>query len=388
MNTEKMFVRSITGLPSTVLFAIYIAFNQGQAQITVDELMGWVMVKDDDSVRQACETLVSLDLIGFRLGERGKKHYHLTDSAQQFLPGLTPVLPVMPGALPNPVPEKTETGKRMIIDAAISVPEKSETGLENSYFRPENSEKAHQNPVLPDSDTKNQGSINLIDDDESLSNKNINHHQSEPENQKLAAILENTGILWGDHLTIEEVPAGTSPDLALGWVCKIWADIRAGNDIRNPTGLLRTRLHSGRKRRILHDDLLPDEYRLAIGLPVAEVLPPHSPERLEEVIEQSRAELEAEQAKKRARQEKIRSAVADQVRDSWRGWINGLDVPRAWIETWLDDTSPVRWDGRTLTVAARNEFAVNWLAERFSSCRILGIDAALNFVCMHDWLED
>jgi hypothetical protein len=281
---------------------------------------------------------------------------------------------------------KSSSGENEEIQSRIKSSSENDENQQNWKKSSSEGQNSGQKWKKSSSDDEKQGSINLIDDDESISNKNINHHQSEPENAQLAVILENTLILWGDCLAVDDVPPATSPELALAWICKIWADIRSGNDIKNPTGLLRARLRSQKKRRVLHDDLLPDEYREAVGLPMVERLPLH--ERVEQALEQGRQELAEEQAEDSARQELIYSAVAEPVRDAWRAWWeNSDDFSRAHRQTWLSDTVPVSWDGKTLTVAARNDYAADWLGKRIERVAIMGVEVEVNFLDIKTWLE-
>ncbi|HAE59744.1 MAG TPA: hypothetical protein DCG54_09650 [Anaerolineae bacterium] len=417
MNTEKMFVRSITGLPSTLLFAIYIAFNQGQHELTVDDLMGWVMVKDSDSVRKDCETLVALGLIDIRLGERGKKYYHLTDSSQQFLPGMMPVLPAMPGVLQNPVPEKSETGKRMVIDATVSVPEKSGTETENADFEPKSSQKTVQNPVLPDSGT---GSINqdLINDDDIK--LDLKKSSSSSMNQKtefvtemrqvtvfeppqdfptVSKILTSMEMLFGDYLTADMFADDLSPKLALAWVCKAWFDFQSNRNFTNPVGLVRRRLAAKAPRKLTRLEDMPADFLDTLGLwqgrcdvcgqgfRSRSALSEHNLQgHPAELFDDEPDDLEAA-----AMPAEIQRVVDLSVFPSWDAILSELreQMPRARFDTWVRDTGPVSWDVQSgrLEIGARNAYARDWLEERVQEkcaklvSKLAGQPVKVEFVC-------
>jgi len=206
----------------------------------------------------------------------------------------------------------------------------------------------------------------MIDDDE-LINNNINHHQLEPDEEKFPADLEtvlgNLNLVFGDILSLDEVPRGTKPELAFAWICKINADIRRGGKIRNPIGLLRARLATRSKRKILHQDLLPDAYLRALGL--EENLSPFSEDFLAHAIDAAaRAEQSDAEAEAREIEECSSCAVPGEVLEAWHNFLNALrqELPRSMFETWVEVARPVRFDNGNLVVVARNEYAANWMA--------------------------
>jgi chromosomal replication initiator protein len=63
------------------------------------------------------------------------------------------------------------------------------------------------------------------------------------------------------------------------------------------------------------------------------------------------------------------AALTSEAGRIWQEVLRGLvqDMPKASFETWVRDTVPVRYDGNTLTIAARNLYARDWLENRMTS---------------------
>lgn len=374
-TNPMMFVRSLKGAAASVLWALLLV----RQLFTIRQLGDYTGYKAD-AIRDAMRVLGGYGLVTEHRRAHGESVFALAEGAQYLLPGLEPGLllaDLQNGTIQNPI--KSNSDQNFILDGVVQNLEKSNSGSE--FFI--------QNPEKSNSGAKNLGSSLTVDVDESIKPNHHQHHL-EPENRaRLVKILEGCQILFGDYLSISDVPDTTSADLALAWISKIWIDIKNGNSITNPIGLLRSRLTTGSPRRLesKYLDQLPSEYRQAIGLPANEPLPPYSHERLTQVIAETLSEQTVENSTSHAQYQQIQSAVDESIRNSWADWIESLDCPRAWRENWLADTIPLAWDGENLTVGARNDYAANWLNNRFKTCTILGIDAIVAFVAIDTWLS-
>jgi hypothetical protein len=248
MNLQMMQTRAIRGLPSTVLIALWSCTQP----LSIKDLVFWTASNDDDEVRKACSVLERLGYIEADIRERGEKFFRISSSAQMLLPGFAQVLPA-------PVEQISGSGKSE--PEIITVVDEGQKPAESPDFEP----KSTPGSGKSDSET---GSI-MIDDDESINQNKEIHHQSEPGKfPKLEIVLKNLTILFGDELTIDEIPKGTSAELALAWAGKLYQDFkRPGSTLRNPLGTLRSRLNA-RTPRKLHLNKLSDEYLAAVGLKV------------------------------------------------------------------------------------------------------------------------
>lgn len=56
------------------------------------------------------------------------------------------------------------------------------------------------------------------------------------------------------------------------------------------------------------------------------------------------------------------------IESTWQCVLRSLqmEMPRASFDTWVRDTRPVRYDGNTLTIGARNSYARDWLENRLA----------------------
>jgi hypothetical protein len=224
-----------------------------------------------------------------------------------------------------------------------------------------------QNPKKSDSGAKKQGSSSY-DDDELINQEKNHHHQSEPGFEKIAVrkILENLHLVFGGTLDSDEIPPGITGARILGWVCKINADIRHGGKIYNPIGLLRTRLASGKNRRILHLDLLPGSFLGAIGLEAVESYGAYSEQAVQIAFQESRAELEAEDIREE-RLAELAAAVLPADRETWEALQAELreTLAKASWENWVKDAQVLCLSGQVM-IAARNQYAAKWLTEHIA----------------------
>lgn len=379
-TNPMMFIRSLKGAPASVLWTLVLVHQL----FTIKQMSDYTRYKPD-AIRDAMRVLGNYGLVAEQKRAHGESVFTLTERAQYLLPGLNPGLLnrwLLPNLQNNDVqnPIKPNSDQNLIVDGVVKNSEKSDSGTEF----------VTQNPEKSNSGTEILGSSLTVDVDESIKPKHHQQQHLEPENRvRLVKILENCQLLFEDYLSLSDIPDTTSADLALAWVSKIWTDVKNGNSINNPMGLLRSRLQTGSPRKLQPKllDQLPPEYRQAIGLPVDDPLPPYSHERLEKVIEETRSQYAMDDSAIRARNEQIRSAVDEVIRRAWIDWMESLDCPRAWHENWFSDTIPLEWNGRSLIVGARNEYAANWLSNRFKICTILGTDANVEFVAIDNWLS-
>jgi hypothetical protein len=405
-----MFTRSIKGAPASILFV----FMLTRQAMTVKMLCAYTDYKPD-SIRDALDVLTGYGLVSENKRAHGESIFSLAEGYEALLPGINPralgrVAEAAGADVDTPAednhdnhvetdslvvdslavadvetgiqnqkksdsgsyaqddaqiqnPKKSDSGGYAQDDAQIQNPKKSDSGTEKL---PEKGKKGRQNPKKSDSGAKKQGSSS--DDDDELINQNKNHHhQSEPEFEKISArkILENLHLIFGGTLDLEEIPPGTTGAQILGWVCKINADMRHGGKIYNPIGLLRTRLASGKSRRILHLDLLPGSFLTAIGLEEVQSYGVFSDKAVEKAVEEARVELEAENFREE-RLAELAAAVPPGDRETWEAFRAGLrendNFAKVSWETWVRDAQILSLRGQVL-VAARNEYAAKWLIE-------------------------
>lgn len=388
LQNPMMFTRSIKGAPASILF-VFLLTRQA---MTVKMLCSYTDYKPD-SIREALNVLTGYGLARENKLAHGESIFSLAEGYEVLLPGINPrALGMVAEAAGADVsdspaednqteqdsmvvdslavadvetgiqnPKKSDSGDFTQGDAQNQNPKKSDSGAEKV---PGKGKKGRQNPKKSDSDAKKQGSSS-DDDDELINQKKNQHHQSEPGFEKISArkILENLPLVFGGTLDSDEIPPGITGAQILGWVCKINADIRHGGKIYNPIGLLRTRLASGKSRRILHLDLLPGSFLGAIGLEVVESYGAYSEQAVQIALEETRVELEAENLREK-RLEELAAAVSPRDRETWEAFQAGLreTLAKASWDTWVKDAQVLSLSGQ-VRVAARNQYAAKWLIE-------------------------
>lgn len=286
----------------------------------------------------------------------GEAIYSLGQGYQFLLPGMDLAALEQVETMSGIEPESEKIG---FCENAVEIqsPKKSDSG---SGAMVENGQKRVQSPKKSDSGRKKTGSI-MIDDDESINPNLETHHQSEPARNfpTLEVILENLPILFKGDLSLSEVPADTSPELALAWAAKLYKDFtRPGSDFRNPLGTMRNRLLAREKRK-LHLEMLPDEYLVAIGL--------QQPRPVEMAVEA----LESGSDEDDQGEEIGADFEHAEIKRAWAALLGQLqlEMQRHIFESQVSETRPVGWQPETglLTIAARTENAREWLEARLKS---------------------
>lgn len=230
-----------------------------------------------------------------------------------------------------------------------------------------------------DSYSENPGSI--INDNESLTlNKDSSSSLTRPDIPSLEIILENLNLVFGDVISKSEVPRDTTPQLALAWVCKANRD-HLVNGFKNPIGLIKARLKVKERRKILHLEMLPEAYLVAIGMwrgscstcrlefrsktdlssHVAEAHPEPDPDEEPPVEEFDLANPILDQ-----RTNEGRNMSPNQAWQSVLGQLQ-MEMPRASFDTWVRDSRPVDWGAGILKVGVRNAYTRDWLESRLLS---------------------
>lgn len=392
MNLNMMQCRAISGLPSTVLLALW----SSATPLPIKELVYWCDTSDDDALRRACGLLERLGYVEVDVRERGEKFYRLASNAQ-LLPGFSQVLP----APTLPAPGKPGAGRPVVIEVATVDGLKD---LEASSFDGQNAPESGK----PGAGT---GSINLINDDDlinlntdssSLIMNPFNFSQqvievtettvfNEPAKfPTLEKLLESMDMLFGDHLDAEMFAPGLSPQLALAWICKAYFDAQKNPGFRNPIGLIRKRLQAMHPRKIARLNEMPEKFLEEIGLWEGKCSFCAQGFR-------SRASLNAhllEGHKDDAKDDDDNGAGSQAEGDLsiFPGWADVLlalreEMPSGLYDTWVRDTLPLSWQDKDskLVVGARNEYACRWLANRAAANaerilkQITGRDVTIEF---------
>ncbi len=227
----------------------------------------------------------------------------------------------------------------------------------------------------------------------------------------LEIIVKNLGLLFEDPLEITDIPADTSPQLALAWIakahtdyqrylqaCQDWDWSRPGKPkgLDNPTGLIRGRLQA-KSPRALHLNRLPERYLEAVGLlqkicPLcneiftskvvydAHLMQPHET-GLDGAAEAESSFIAPSVVQVDQALNSVLPGHAVSIRDAWSVMIEKLadDMPRASYDTWARDMLPAQWDSvtQTLTIAVRNAYARDWLTARLAGTLEGHLSAAL-----------
>jgi hypothetical protein len=212
-------------------------------------------------------------------------------------------------------------------------------------IEPENAPDVSQGPNW-------KGSI-MMTDELSIHSKDRSSIMNPPRENfpAVESLLEGLDVLFGDVLDISEIPAGTPAKFLLAWIVKTYHD---RHKLSNPLGLIRARVMAKTPRSLPSNwqERLPGEYLAAIG--VAVPLP-----------ETCLGEDEADEAEPEAESE---------IERIWRLVIAQLELPRS-SDRVVREAMPVKWDAQAgvLTVAARDQEAVEWLESRLriSAARML-----------------
>ncbi len=207
--------------------------------------------------------LESLNMTGFITRSEMRGGYHLTDDGRQLM------LQVPGGYMLEETLRTSEIPT--FIDVNYDRQEKLNVGnpdvqiLENEFLPDENA-RTSEIPTLnvgnPDVQT---GSIRLmIDESINLIDKqsSINPKENFP---TCAKLLDAMMTLFGDALSISEIPADTPPKLLLAWIVKAYGD---RDRIASPLGLIRARLKARSPRSLPKDwqERLPGDYLREIGI--------------------------------------------------------------------------------------------------------------------------
>lgn len=383
MNASMMFTRSVTGLASTILMALYASSLQGHPELSIDELVTWT-ASNDDYIRKSMDTLQSMGLVSLRVGERNAKYYRLADSMQQFLPGFVPVLPAQSSV--NSSFLKSETGAKVIDESVLVEPENAEKNGENtsSFLKSEGQNGFNQ----------------LIDDDDQLNLFNNNSSSSSIMNPKikflqpakehvletretvifdqlasfptLEKLFESMELLFGDRLDVKMFAPDLAPQLALAWICKAYFDAQRNPAFKNPVGLIRKRLAAKEQRKISRLEEMPDDFLEAIGLWEGRCAICSEGFRTRQALHDHLADghCEDDEHQADAGESVDLGEVGFDIFPAWEQVLRELsqEMPRASYESWVRDTRPLGWQdeiGR-LVIGTRNAYACDWLQKRMS----------------------
>lgn len=367
IQNPMMFVRSIKGAPSSILWVLVLV----RQALTIRQFCAYTDYKPD-TVREAIEVLIGYEMVVENKLAHGEAVFSLGKGYQFLLPGLNLEALGRVEQMAGVDPESEKIG--LCVDGVepgeIQSPKKSDSGENGSEKSSKNSEKSIQSPKKSDSGWENPGSIMMIDDDESLTNIDSSSIMNPPgENlPSVETLLEAMGTLqgWKGHpreewgvLDLADIPAETKSHQLLAWLVKVFKD---SPRLENPPGLLRRRL-CGKSQRNLPKDWksqLPLDYLVAIGMAEAD---PETP---------SGAKLDSDSDQVDETSEDdfpvLDNPLIVRVWETILGQLQG-EMPRASFDTWVRQTKPVAWDdaGKTLTVAAWNNYARDWLENRLTS---------------------
>ncbi len=388
MNASMMFTRSVTGLASTILMALYASSLQGHPELSIDELVTWT-ASNDDYIRKSMDTLQSMGLVSLRVGERNAKYYRLADSMQQFLPGFVPVLP----AQSNSSFLKSETGAKVIDVSAESV-----------LVEPESTEKKGENTSSFLKSEGQNGFNQLIDDDDQLNLFNNNSSSSsimnpkikflQPANESkkehvvetretvifdqlasfptLEKLFESMELLFGDRLDVKMFAPDLAPQLALAWICKAYFDAQRNPAFKNPVGLIRKRLAAKEQRKISRLEEMPDEFLEAIGLWEGRCAICSEGFRTRQALHDHMADGHCDDENQADAGESVDlGEVGFDIFPAWEQVLRELsqEMAPSSFETWVRDTRPIDWRPETgrLVIGARNAYACDWLKNRMGT---------------------
>lgn len=316
--------------------------------------------------------LESLGLIGLVTRTDMRGGYRLTDDGQQLMlqvPGgylLDETIANAFGSQPHELTlHKNEAGSTtqalpepgMVIDVS-----------ENPTFTQGENTRMSEFPTfnVGNSDIqtlkKKKEEINLKDSDSSTSFLRASNVGNSDIQVSARVLVENSEILFEPQavimrgLDLEALDTG----LVLGWLAQAYSE--RGN-LANPAGLVYARLRSTdcpRPRRKYLDEpyrYLPRAYLDAVGLQVDDAL------RLDERRPPSAFDMGAiDEDNEPAHPQEEHS---DSLKSAWSLVMEKLrnEVAPSSLATWAGDTKIRSYDGETVTVTARNDYACQWLRQ-------------------------
>jgi predicted transcriptional regulator len=193
-------------------------------------------------------------------------------------------------------------------------------------------------------------------------------------------ILAETGKLFGFQTVLHGIE-DVDPRLALAWVAQAYDQRRK---LKAPQVLVYRRLQVGILPDVKYCEtdpsaFLPNEFLHTLGMAELKVI------EIESEYLQSGDQSESESTPAEP------SADETITRDLQRAWqivLNQLqlEMPKASFGSWMADTAPVHFSDGVLSIAARNQYACDWLESRIAKTAerllvgIMNENVVVNFV--------
>lgn len=367
MDTQqaKTFVRSLNNSAAKIL----ISFLLARTALGIDDLREWTGLKRE-TLYGSLDILRGSGIVERQIGEHGK---HIWVPSGDFLPGIfqmstkrTPELQMS---------TKRTPGMEVVVGGE--------------------SELIKLNPT-----------------------PTTNGQMSTKRTSEVARLLQQTHLLFDGSFVNSKGLDECDADMVLAWCAYAYEQAHYGKS-HSPAGLVRSKLlalEPAPQHMLDHwDAILPERYLEAIGrieypcdfcvetFEKRAGLDEHVRSSHPYICEDCRpsvafgtqaewqAHYDAMHNPYKAKDKSIPAQAADVdsfAAQLWSHVRNSLadEMPKASWETWVRDAQAVLYDGNTLTVAARNAYAADWMTDRISAkaavilSKLVKQDAALIFI--------
>jgi hypothetical protein len=385
-----MFVRSIKGAPSSILWVLVLV----RRALSIAELETHTDYQGE-AIRKALDVLSGYGMVKSEKRAHGETFYSISNSAQaMLLPGFAPMLDVARN------PESGNSAfcadELVAIDApqVEEIPDSGEISpngnVENEPKTAKNDAESVQNQEFPDSGSLVK--LSTLTTKESSKNLNLTRDQ-------LKFVCKTAYKLFGHEIYWRSEFENRGPEL-FAWIAFAYT-LAKHAELENPAGIvykgMQGKYQKGRQpdAQYLEGPLvyLPKAWLEEFGLVDYECTlcgevfnrqaerDQHQKQRTPEHIAVFEAETEG--AAREWDPEFEAPAVETEcmvypvagcdanIGDVWSAVLEHLqaEMPRASYETWVRDTVPTAWNDTTgeLMIGCRNEYARQWMASRLDA---------------------